>query len=439
MACFNGLPLSHRSTYLVPDSQKLPQVLVAQLGARMHYAVPLSLHRAGMLAHFCTDMYVGPGSSWHLLSRIAPLFPETWQPRGFHQLLGRQEKGLPGEKVTGFNLFGLRFVLALRCRRSSEERSRLHLEFGRRFCELVIKAGVPQADAVYVFHTAALPLMAKAREVGMGSIFEQFCAPVEVEFQLLHQEKELWPGWESAALRVRIPPYKKLQQKEWAAADAIICPSSFVAEGLAQMGVLSEKIHLIPYGVDVSGFAVEREPWDGRRPLRVLFVGGISLGKGPQYLYQALAKANSSQITARLVGPIFIAAPYRDLLKKYAELAGIVPRSEVRRHYQWADLFVFPSLCEGSATVTYEALAAGLPVITTPNAGSVVRDGVEAFVVPIRDPAAIADRLERLAVNPALLAEMARQARERAADFSWEKYGERLTACLQEICLRGKD
>jgi glycosyltransferase involved in cell wall biosynthesis len=77
-----------------------------------------------------------------------------------------------------------------------------------------------------------------------------------------------------------------------------------------------------------------------------------------------------------------------------------VTRQEVRRHYQWADVFVFPSLCEGSAMVTYEALAAGLPVITTPNAGSVVRDGVDGFIVPIRDAEAIAAKLDLLARDP---------------------------------------
>jgi glycosyltransferase involved in cell wall biosynthesis len=94
---------------------------------------------------------------------------------------------------------------------------------------------------------------------------------------------------------------------------------------------------------------------------------------------------------------------------------------------------VFPSLCEGSATVTYEALAAGLPVITTPHAGSVVRDGREGFVVPIRDVDALAARIDLLAGDPELVAQMSRAARQRSREFSWPRYGERLVSALQQI------
>ncbi len=189
----------------------------------------------------------------------------------------------------------------------------------------------------------------------------------------------------------------------------------------------------MPYAVDASRFAGWRRAWDGARPLRVLFVGGVSLGKGPQYLFKALERLDTRKISARMVGPVIIAEPYRTRLQERVELTGRRPRDEVRRHYEWADLFVFPSICEGSATVNYEALAAGLPVITTPNAGSVVRDGVEGFIVPIRDAAALAAKIEQLATNPSLLAHMAQKARERAAEFSWEKYGERLARTLEEI------
>ena len=90
------------------------------------------------------------------------------------------------------------------------------------------------------------------------------------------------------------------------------------------------------------------------------------------------------------------------------------------------DVFLLPSVSEGSAGVCYEALAAGLPVITTPNAGSVVRDGIDGFIVPIRSPEAIIEKLDRLASDPDLLAFMSKNARERSADYTLERYGERL-------------
>jgi len=76
--------------------------------------------------------------------------------------------------------------------------------------------------------------------------------------------------------------------------------------------------------------------------------------------------------------------------------------------------------------VTYEALACGLLVVTTPNAGSVVRDGVEGFIVPIREVEALAAALERLRADEQLRREMGRAARARAEEFTWDKYGDQL-------------
>ncbi len=70
-----------------------------------------------------------------------------------------------------------------------------------------------------------------------------------------------------------------------------------------------------------------------------------------------------------------------------------VPYHQVHSVYRGADIFVYPSLHEGSALAIGEALASGLPVITTANAGSVVRDGEEGYIVPIRDVEALMDRI----------------------------------------------
>src|SRR5262249_3767339 len=104
------------------------------------------------------------------------------------------------------------------------------------------------------------------------------------------------------------------------------------------------------------------------------------------------------------------------------EHLGRVSHAEVPARMAAADVFVFPSLFEGSAVVTYEALACGLPSIVTPNAGAVVRDGVEGFVVPPRDVAALADRMERLGSDLQLRATCAAAARARALEFDWPRY-----------------
>jgi glycosyltransferase involved in cell wall biosynthesis len=118
-------------------------------------------------------------------------------------------------------------------------------------------------------------------------------------------------------------------------------------------------------------------------------------------------------------------------LRRHVEWVGIVPRGEIAAHYQWADVFLLPSLCEGSATVTYEALGAGLPVVVTLSSGSIVEHGVSGFCIPERDAETIVSALESFLSQPDLLRDMSAAARRRSREASLEAYGERLMAVTQ--------
>ena len=122
---------------------------------------------------------------------------------------------------------------------------------------------------------------------------------------------------------------------------------------------------------------------------------------------------------------------YRDIFTHIRN----VPYSELPRYYQSADIFVYPSLHEGSALAIYEALASGLPVVTTFNSGSVVRDGIEGYVVPVQDPDAIKDKIEFLYHNFQLRKKMGVAARLRAETFSWEAYKARIAGIYKKISL----
>jgi len=415
------------------SSGQKPQVIVAQLGARMHYAVPAILQRAGMLSHFFTDFYVGQGSTIAPLAICADLFPSKLLPEGLKRLLGRREESLRGDKVTAFNTLGFRYSRELHKARNEAERVRVYLKFGSLFCDSILRHGLPKADAIYAFQGAATPLFKAVKAHPTKAILEQGSSPVPVQEQLLREERELWPTWEPdvPSSGDLTKPGEKYRNVEWEMADAILAGSSFVAQGLLSLQVAPEKIYVLPYGVEVNKFSCSRARWDGKRPLRVLFVGDIRLQKGPQYLYKAMKALNDSRLKVRVVGSISINVSAQSLLRQVAELTGRVARSEIYRHYAWADLFVFPSICEGSAVVTYEALAAGLPVITTPNAGSVVRDGIDGFIVPIRDAYSLAEKIALLRENPDMLAWMSDNARQRGLEFNWDKYQERL---VQTIC-----
>jgi glycosyltransferase involved in cell wall biosynthesis len=134
-------------------------------------------------------------------------------------------------------------------------------------------------------------------------------------------------------------------------------------------------------------------------------------------------------LAGRVIGSGRALAPYRDLFRHVPH----VPYGEVHRLYQEADIFAFPSLHEGSAFANLEAMASGLPVVTTPNAGSLVRDGEDGYVVPIRDVDALMARIEVLHRDRALRARMGASARARAIAHGWNRHCTELDAWLRRF------
>src|SRR5262249_53893463 len=127
-------------------------------------------------------------------------------------------------------------------------------------------------------------------------------------------------------------------------------------------------------------------------------------------------------LVGRMIGSPKAFAPYDGLFRHVPN----VPYHEVHRLYTGADLFVYPSLHEGSAFATYEALASGLPVIATPNTGSVVRDGIDGFLVAPRDVDALMEKILLLYRDPERRATMGAYARTRAEEYTWAAYRRRL-------------
>ena len=192
------------------------------------------------------------------------------------------------------------------------------------------------------------------------------------------------------------------------------------------MGDPAAHCAVVPYGVEMPTVGHGQTRWR-HRPLRVLTVGRVDLRKGAPYVLGA-AQGMRGAAEFRMVGTIGIGGSGQAQLRRHVQLVGPVPRAEMAAHYQWADVFLLPSLCEGSATVVYEALAQGLPVICTPHTGSVVRDGIDGFIVPIRDVSAIVDRLSLLANGSPCWEEMSIRARQRATEYTIGQYARRLLA-----------
>ncbi len=396
---------------------------VARFGAYMHYAVPRILQQAGALEQLYTDFYAGDlGTGW--LTRV----DKSKRGSLLNRMMGRYSPDLPREKIKSFPLMGLEYYLHQYLSTDIESRSATFLRGGDKFAKRVVQAGFGNAEAIYCFNTAALPILRAAKARGIFTAYEQTIAPRAYEELLLSEEQKRFPGYEKP--RVRGPSTEatiEIERAEWALADMILCGSEFVKEGVTHSGGPTEKCVVVPYGVEKFVARAERKAHGG--PLRVLSVGEAGIRKGLTYLAEA-AESLGGKVECRWIGAVSLQPEARESVGRHVNLHGIVPHSQIANHFEWADVFCLPSICEGSATVIYEALMSGVPVVTTPNAGSIVRDGVDGLIVPIRSSEALAAALQRLHGDRNLLAQMALATADAMAEASLDGYGRRLRAAL---------
>lgn len=388
----------------------------------MHYAVPVALASRGLLARLFTDIYC-PFTAPNLLARCVP--------KEIARFLARRASGLPFHSVTSFPLLGLQYYARARRCHSGSERLQAYLWGSSRFNEAVIRHGLRRANVIYAYNSTALELFLHARETGRTRILERTIAPKIVEKQILEVERESWIGWDAELEDSDlIQSFADRESHEWALADLILCGSDFVRGRLIAQGVRPQLVRVVPYGVEPRA-PVRAVKQSGR--LQVLFVGAVGLRKGVPYLLEAARLLRDEPIDFRLVGAL--PRDRRGIANAPPNVVFTGPktRAAVREEFERADVFLLPSLCEGSATVCYEALAAGMPVITTINAGSVVRDTQDGYIVPIRDGHAIASRLRALAQSRELLASMSECAREHSRHFSITEYGENVIHAMEAL------
>lgn len=389
-------------------------VLVVQLTGRMHFGAARGLERGGRLAGLVTDFHL-PGP-FKALARLS----STLKPYAID---------LPSRRVYGNPLVGLKYRRNLR--RFGHFRTATHIEaseaLGRQAVRLL--ETVP-ASTVYSFDIQALETFRAVRDRAVLLVLEQCVAPRWSQMEVLERLRPLTEPGEYDKRLAQLSQLSKREREEWALADLVVCPSVYVRDELVRWGVAPQKIKVVPYGFS----RLDDEAYLAVKPVssaahRAIFVGTIEPRKGLQDVVTAMQALAPGTLELDVFGSLG-----RVDADAYAvpgvTLHGKVAFEKLRQAYARSDIFVLPSYLEGSATVIYEAMSYGLPCIVTPETGSVVRDGIEGFLVPAGDTARIAECLERLGQDAELRTRMGRAAQARAADFTFEKYGERLCTAL---------
>lgn len=291
----------------------------------------------------------------------------------------------------------------------------------------------PKARAVYAYEDGALHHFREAHRLGKHCIYDLPIGYWRANRKISMEEAELMPAWKGTLNALGDSDAKcALKDQELDLADTVIVPSTFVKNTL-DMYPDKKKIVVNPFGVPAN-ISQPRELTKNDQQLRVLYVGSLTQRKGIGYLFEAVEKAGKA-VTLTIIGRKVGQSDALDTNCAKHRWLSSLPHSEILAEMRAHDVFVFPSLFEGLALVTGEAISQGLPVITTPNSGGtdILRDGIDGFIVPIRDPEAITQRLLELHEDRALLKQMSDSARERAAQLDWRGCKDRTVEAVRSV------
>jgi glycosyltransferase involved in cell wall biosynthesis len=426
--------LYHPTVRGVSDAPRHRSVLVANLAAPEINRLTIELERRGVLRYYVRP-YLNQGRLWERLIGATPLVG-----RLYRRTLGRRtppadmplrrivEAGV-AEDILGAMIARLPYL------NNDWRRAWAQQLVFRTERAVAMRAGSLSRDVqvVVASYGTGRHAFEAVRRAGGRAVLSYPIAHNDFQAKLYAEEAQLKPQFAAALPRLGQLPseYTERLEAECELADLILVGSTFVQQSFVALGFDARKIAVTPYGVDTARFVPRASPRRDRM-FRVLFVGQIGQRKGVSYLFEAFRLFRRADTELHVVGS-YVSG--HQVYRRYANLyrhTPHVPQKDLPALYHEADAFVLPSLAEGMPLVVLEAMACGIPVITTTNgAADIVRDGVDGFLVPIRDPEAIALRLEQLYGDPALRERLGRNARQQALRHTWEVYARRAADAVE--------
>lgn len=290
-----------------------------------------------------------------------------------------------------------------------------------------------KSDICVAWSSFGLKTIRKAKRLGAITIIDHGSAHIEYQDRILREEYKRWRIKPDKS-RLANPKILEKELKEYKETDYISIPSLFSQKTFLEAGVQESKLLHVPYGVDTSQFKPAPK---SDSVFRVVYAGGMTLQKGVHYLLQAFSELNLPNSELLLIGGL--TDEIKPFFKKYEgkfRYVGSVPQTELANHYSQSSVFVLNSIHDGFGMVIIQAMACGLPVIATENTGGpdIIRDGVNGFIIPIRDVEALKNKLRFLYENPAIQKAMGEMAQKKAVSgFTWDDYGNKMIKLYENL------
>lgn len=380
-----------------------------------------------------TQVSIGRFHHFHLARQMEKhgLLKGIWT--GYPSLKLRDERGIPPDKIHTFPWLHTPYML--RGRVGLANWSWLEREWAWWAHETLdrrVASVLKQPTTLVALSGTGLHAGARAQRLGGHYVCDRGSSHIRFQNHMLGEEYKRWglifPGIDPRTIAK--------EEAEYQLADRITVPSEFVRQSFLAMGVPATKLTKVVYGARLERFRKIADP--PRHSFRLLWVGGVSIRKGFLDLveaFQALQHPGKELLVVGAMDPEVTGLLANRQLKGIT-FRGVVPNEQLPLIYSSSHVFVLPSIEEGLAMVQGEALACGCPVIATVNSGceDLFSDGVEGFIIPIRAPHVLRERLQRLADDASLQQQMAEAAIRRVQALGgWDTYGNRYAALVQEL------
>jgi glycosyltransferase involved in cell wall biosynthesis len=405
------------------------RVLVGTTAYNRHMQqTALALHEAAALGAYCTGFVDrdrrAAVSLRRVLGRVAPAVDR--------ELRRRRLPAVPEELVRTRPRWELPRTVAARLGAPAPlvdwlwERGEHDLD---RWCARLLRR--PEFDAALGVEHGALAMLAEARRLGKPAVLAFLSPHHATRAAWVDAEYDRVPELSTPASRRLLALGRQRDARrdaEARLADVVVANSRFTRDSLVAAGFPGERVVTVPLGA-IPALAAPAPGGAIEGPIRFVYAGLLSVHKGVHYLLDAwrLLEAGSSA-ELHLYGAVNL--PRRLLARMAGTVVvhGSVPWEVLREGYRRGHVLVFPTLCDGFGEVVTEALAHGLPVITTENAGAadLIDTGRNGFVVPVRDAQALAARMDWCLRHRGELAAMRREAFASAQAWTWFDFRQRL-------------
>lgn len=392
----------------------------------------LALHECRMLDAYVTGFVYCPGG-W--IDEALKLFPETATKRARLQLSRRAVTEVPRDRIDLTPFWDIARIAANGVGAGPRLLDWLWERRSIAFDRKVARRWVPRAEAVFGFEFTALESFRAAERHGVARILDLPSLDSRAYEEILRRERDLHPALcdvSDGYFDSRFEERYAHRQQEIALADVILANSSLTARSHVKAGADPAKVFSVPLGGIRPLSEIRRPPFDAERPLRAVWAGAFSIRKGAHYLLEAWAKiARGRNAVLDVYGSNILPA---DMVRRAGDSVvfhGRIPQQLLFEKFEAADILVFPTLSDGFGAVITEALAHGLPVITTDQAGAAdLLDANSSLVVPAADAAALADALAWCLDNRRVLEDMREKALAVAAGRQWNDYRRGLIAAV---------